>query len=120
MQPQNASQICISSSHRTSQHKHLIREEKGNKSLRLIVYEGKKQPFSLIIALIILLSKAQIHDYRQEKKEREGKNLRSYISHARYPYFELLCLGTVVMVPRSLNFFQFLAHEQIRLKLGIP
>ena len=43
MQPQNASQICISSSPRKSQHKHFIREEKGNKSFRLIVYEGKKK-----------------------------------------------------------------------------
>ena len=45
MQPQNASQICISSSPRKSQHKHFIREEKGNKSFRLIVYEGKKKAF---------------------------------------------------------------------------
>lgn len=74
MQPQNASQICISSSHRTSQHKHFIREEKGNKSFRLIVYEGKKKKkkaFQPVIALIILLSKAQIHDYGQEKKRRD-------------------------------------------------
>ena len=70
MQPQNASQICISSSPRKSQHKHFIREEKGNKSFRLIVYEGKKKKkaFQPVKALIILLSKAQIHDYGQEKK----------------------------------------------------